>query len=131
MMKRYADLKRTEREFKEGDWVYLRLQPYRQVSVAWRRNLKLSPRFYGPFMVLSRVGSVAYKLDLPSGSLIRPVFHISQLKFKLGRTVTPIVCLTPVNPAGVVQSEPKEILDRRSRRVHNRAMVELLVRWHG
>jgi hypothetical protein len=27
-MKRYVNLKRTERVFKEGDWVYLRLQPY-------------------------------------------------------------------------------------------------------
>ena len=60
-MKRYADLKRTNKEFKEGDWVYLRLQPYRQVFVPWQRNLKLSPRFYGPFLVLSRVGAMAYK----------------------------------------------------------------------
>jgi hypothetical protein len=27
-MKRYVNLKCTERVFKEGDWVYLRLQPY-------------------------------------------------------------------------------------------------------
>ena len=33
MMKTYADLKRTERHFQEGDWVYLRLQPYRQIYV--------------------------------------------------------------------------------------------------
>jgi hypothetical protein len=32
----------TEREFQEGDWVYLRLQPYRQKSVAMHKNLKLS-----------------------------------------------------------------------------------------
>ena len=103
-MKRYADLKHTEREFKEGDWVYLRLQPYRQVSVAWQRNLKLSPCFYGPFLVLSRVGAVAYKLELPLGSLIHPVFHVSQLKLKLGRAVTPLIHLSLVNPAGVIQA---------------------------
>jgi hypothetical protein len=54
-MKKYADLKRTERVFKEGDWVFLRLQPYRQMSVAWRRNLKLSPRFYGPFLIVKKL----------------------------------------------------------------------------
>jgi hypothetical protein len=130
-MKRYADLRRTEREFKAGDWVYLRLQPYRQVSAAWQRNLKLSPRFYGPFLVLSRVGVVAYKLELPLGSLIHPVFHVSQLKLKVGRSVTPLIHLPPVNPAGVVQAEPEEVLDRRSRKIHNKAVVELLVRWQG
>jgi hypothetical protein len=48
-MELYADLRPTERHFQEGDWVYLRLQPYKQLSVTWRRNLKLSPRFYSPF----------------------------------------------------------------------------------
>jgi transposase InsO family protein len=48
-MKKYADLRRSEREFEVGQEVYLRLQPYRQTTVAHRRALKLSPRFYGPF----------------------------------------------------------------------------------
>lgn len=47
-MKFYANKLRTESEFEEGDWVYLRLQPYRQSSLALQRNMKLSPRFYGP-----------------------------------------------------------------------------------
>jgi hypothetical protein len=37
----YANKNCTEREFQEGDWVYLRLQPYRQKSVAMRKNLNL------------------------------------------------------------------------------------------
>jgi len=32
-MKKFADVKRSERKFKVGDWVYLKLQPYRQISV--------------------------------------------------------------------------------------------------
>jgi hypothetical protein len=130
-MKLYADLRRTERHFQEGDWVYLRLQPYRQLSVTWRRNLKLSPRFYGPFQVVRKVGTVAYELQLPADSSIHPVFHVSQLKLKLGRSVSPVSQLPPVTPQGIVQAEPEKVLNRRTRKVHNQAMVELLVQWQG
>jgi hypothetical protein len=51
--------------FQEGDWVYLRLQPYRHKYLASRKNLKLSPQFFGPFQVLQKIGTVAYKLALP------------------------------------------------------------------
>ena len=69
----------------------------------------------------SRVGAMAYKLMLPVGSLIHPVFHVSQLKMKLGRQVVPISQLPPVNAVGIIQPEPKEILDCQSRKVHYKA----------
>jgi hypothetical protein len=42
---------------------------------------KLSPRFIGPFLILKRVGEVAYQLKL-TGHLsdVHDVFHVSQLK---------------------------------------------------
>jgi hypothetical protein len=64
-MKVYADKLITEMSFEIGDWVYLRLQPYRQKSVALRRNLKHAPRFFGPYQIIQKVGSIAYKFDLP------------------------------------------------------------------
>ena len=83
-MKRYANLRRSEREFEVGQMVYLRLQPYRYPSVVIRRSLKLYPRFYGPFQIICKVGKVAYELDLPRIAQIHQVLHVSQLKLKLG-----------------------------------------------
>jgi len=60
-----------------GDWVFLHLWPYRQMSVALRKNIKLFPMYCWPFQVIQKIGEVAYKLDLPSSSQIYPVFHVS------------------------------------------------------
>ena len=84
-MKFHTDKHRSERSFSVRDWVYLRLQPYRQKSISHKTFNKLSPRFYGPFQVLHKIGAIAYKLDLPLGSQIHPIFHVSCLKAKLGQ----------------------------------------------
>jgi ribosomal protein L21E len=130
-MKRYADLKRSEREFEVGQMVYLRLQPYRQQSVTTKRSLKLSPRFYGPFQIVRKVGKVAYELDLPVTARIHPVFHVSQLKLKLGSMNSLLPKLPPVDVHGVFQSEPLKILARRCKKQGTRAITEILVQWVG
>ncbi|XP_071900942.1 uncharacterized protein [Coffea arabica] len=66
------DRHRTDRAFVEGDWVYLKLQPYGQITVAIRKNLKLAAKYYGPYQIEKRVGALAYKLKLPPGAAIHP-----------------------------------------------------------
>ena len=42
---------------------------------------KLSPRFIGPFKILERVGTIAYRLALPPNmSGVHEVFHVSMLR---------------------------------------------------
>ena len=79
-MKHHADKNRCERTFEVGDSVYLKLQPYIQSSVAPRSNQKLAYSFFGPFKILAKVGTVAYKLALPPECKKHPVVHVSQLK---------------------------------------------------
>jgi hypothetical protein len=130
-MKTYADKNRSDRQFNVGDWVYLRLKPYRHKSVAMRKHLKLSPRFFGPFQVLSRIGTVAYSLDLPSESRLHPVFHVSCLKKKLGLSSSPLSTLPHMDNNRKIRSEPELIVDRRMVKRQGRAATKVLVRWRG
>ncbi|GMI77062.1 hypothetical protein HRI_001375500 [Hibiscus trionum] len=127
-MKQQADKKRAECEFQKGDKVFLKLQPYRRQSVQSRISQKLSPKWFGPFPIAERIGKVAYKLELPSGSRIHPVFHVSQLKKQVG-TEEIQAHLPLIGPDGGISKEPVRILDRRIGKKGNRAVTEVLVEW--
>lgn len=45
-----------------GDWVFLRLQPFKQMSVKVGSSMKLFLEFFGPYKVLEYIGSIAYRL---------------------------------------------------------------------
>ena len=51
-MKQFADTKRRDVEFKEGDMVFLRLPPYRQTTVFRRAHQKLASKYFGPYPIL-------------------------------------------------------------------------------
>ena len=49
-----------------------------------KKDNKLSPKYYGPHKVLQKIGSMAYKLELPAASRVHPIFHVSCLKKFIG-----------------------------------------------
>ncbi|GJZ52664.1 putative mitochondrial protein [Tanacetum coccineum] len=79
-MKSHDDKGRTDKMFDCGDWVILKLQPYKQVSLRQGKQNKFYPKFFRPFKIIQRIGQVAYKLELPHDSQIHNVFHVSQFK---------------------------------------------------
>lgn len=126
-MKQNEDLHRTERSFEIGDYVYVKLQPYRQQSTVMRSNNKLAPKFFGPYKIIDRCGAVAYKLELPASSLIHPVFHVLQLKVLVGNV--PTTHHLPTATTDVLTKQPEKILARKMVKRQNRAATQVLVKW--
>ena len=124
------DRRRGPLEFELGDHVFLTVMPRRGV-VRFGMRGKLASRYIGPFEVLERVGTVAYRLALPSSlSGVHEVFHVSML-----RKYTP-------DPAHVVdwreiivdtdetfEEGPKCILDSRDQVLRHKTMRLVKVLW--
>lgn len=129
--KKKADRHRTERSFMPGDQVLLKLQPYAQTTVANRPCRKLAFKFFGPFTVEQKVGTLAYKLNLPVEARIHPVFHVSQLK-PFTPDYSPVFSDLPRLPdLTAAELEPVAILERRMRKKGNAPVVQILVQWEN
>ncbi|GJU06014.1 hypothetical protein Tco_1122444 [Tanacetum coccineum] len=106
--KSYAGLKRKPMEFQVGDRVILKVSPWKRVVCFGKRG-KLNPRYVGPFKVLEKVGSVAYKLEIPQElSRVHNTFHVSNLK-----------------------NYPIEIMDREVKRLKQSRILIVKVRWNS
>ena len=79
--KSYADVRHRPLEFEVRDHVLLKVMPKRGGVVRFGKRGKLSPRFIGPFEILERVGTIAYRLALPPNmSGVHEVFHVFMLR---------------------------------------------------
>ena len=128
-MKKYADMKRSERQLAVGDMVYLKMQPYRTAAFGLKQALKLTSKFYGPFKILARVGNVAYRLLLPDNVGIHLVFHVSQLKKHCGKDAIPSSDLPLVGEDGRIKTDPAAVLETRAMPRHQQLVTQWLIQW--
>nr|GEY10374.1 retrotransposon protein, putative, Ty3-gypsy subclass [Tanacetum cinerariifolium] len=111
--KSYADKRRKPLEFNVGEYVLLKVSPWKGV-VRFGKNGKLAPRFVGPFKITERIGPVAYRLRLPKGlNGFQDKFHMSNLK-KCWADPTLKIPLDEIQVDAKLNfvEEPVEILER-------------------
>jgi hypothetical protein len=124
--KSYADAKRKDVEFQVGEKVLLssvNLNKHKQAR-------KLYPKFVGPFEILEKVNSVAYKLDLPESMPVHNVFHVSLLKkFIPGKM--PLPPPVPMEVDGELEFEVEKILLHREKKTNKVVKKEYYVKWLG
>nr|ABC94893.1 polyprotein [Oryza australiensis] len=128
--KSYADTRRRELEFKEGDYVYLKVSPLRGTQ-RFKVKGKLAPRYVGPFLISARRGEVAYQLELPEHlSDVHPVFHVSQLKkcLRVPEEQAPLEAIH-VHSDLTYPEHPIKILDEAEKKTRTKSWRMYKVQW--
>ncbi|KAL2223774.1 UNVERIFIED_CONTAM: hypothetical protein Sindi_2946300 [Sesamum indicum] len=133
-MKKYADQNRRFIEFNAGDLVLVKVpNPKLSKSSRWR-DPRLMQKYVGPLPVLRRIGTVAYKVELPPWWKIHNVFHVSQLK-KYSADKEDDTRNQPSRPQLELKKTKEKvaeaILDHRVTSTVKKDHTEYLVKWRG
>ena len=97
----------------------------------FEKHGKLTPRDIGPFEILERKGPLAYKLKLPEElSQIHDIFHVSMLR-RYRSDPSHIIQVPEVEISSnlTYTEEPVEIIGREVRKLRNREIPMVKVRW--
>ena len=111
--KSYVDIRHRDFEFKVRDRVYLKVSSIKRV-MQFGKKVKLSSLYVRTYVVLMKVGNVAYELELPSSFIsIYLVFHV----FKFRKCIGDPSSVVPLEGLGISDSLSYEeiqieILDR-------------------
>ncbi|CAN6688431.1 unnamed protein product [Malus baccata var. baccata] len=129
--KSLTDRHATNRVYDVGDWVFLKLSPWRSV-VRFGKRGKLSPRYIGPYEITEKIGEVAYRLELhPELSKVHNVFHVSMLRHYIS---DPLHVIPPqpleINPDLTYDEEPVTILDWKDKVLRNKTVSLVKVLWN-
>nr|GEY78480.1 putative reverse transcriptase domain-containing protein [Tanacetum cinerariifolium] len=124
--------RRKPLEFQVGDKVMLKVSPWKGVIRFGKRG-KLNPRYIGPFKILAKVGTVAYRLELPEQlSKVYSTFHVSKLKKYMADEplAIPLDEIQVDNKLNFIE-EPVEIMDREVKRLKQSRILIVKVRWNS
>ncbi|GKE44466.1 putative reverse transcriptase domain-containing protein [Tanacetum coccineum] len=130
--KSYANVRRKPLEFQVGNRVMLKVSPWKG-DVRFGKWGKLNSRYIGPFKVLAKVGTVAYRLELPQQlSRVHSTFHVSNLKKCLSDE--PLAVLLDeihIDDKLHFVEEPVKIMDREVKRLKQSHIPIIKVRWNS
>ncbi|KAL0386088.1 UNVERIFIED_CONTAM: Transposon Tf2-11 polyprotein [Sesamum radiatum] len=133
-MKKYADQNRRFIEFSEGDLVMVKVPDPRLSKSLRGRDPRLMQKYVGPLPITKRIGTVAYRIELPSWWKIHNVFHVSQLK-KYSADKEDDTRNQPSRPqlelTKMKEKVAEAILNHRVTRTAKREHTEYLVKWKG
>ncbi|GJV85957.1 putative reverse transcriptase domain-containing protein [Tanacetum coccineum] len=100
--------------------------------ICFGKRGKLNPSYIGPFKVLAKVGTVAYRLELPQLSRVHGTFYVSNLKKCLSDEPLAIL-LDEIHIDDKLHfvEEPVEIMDRKVKRLKQSRIPIIKVRWNS
>jgi hypothetical protein len=128
--KSYADVRRRDLEFSVGDEVLLKVSPTKGI-VRFGIKGKLSLRYIRPYLITTRVGSLAYRLQLPESMAgVHPVFHVSMLRKyirdpELKIEADPIIIQQDLT----IEAQPVHVLEFSERVMRNRTIKYIKILW--
>nr|GEU49777.1 putative polyprotein [Tanacetum cinerariifolium] len=130
--KSYTDKRRKPLEFSVGNYVLLKVSPWKDV-VRFRKKRKLAPRFGGPFEIIEKVGLVAYQLDFPEElNGVHDTFYVLNLKKCLADPTLQVpLDETRVDAKLNFMEDRVEILDREFKQLKQSRIAIIKVRWNS
>nr|GEU98109.1 putative reverse transcriptase domain-containing protein [Tanacetum cinerariifolium] len=130
--KSYSAKRRKPLEFSVGDYVLLKVSPWKGV-VRFGKKGKLAPKFVGPFEIIEKVGPVAYRLDLLEElNGVHDTFYVSNLK----KCLADLTLQVPLDEIRVdaklnFVEEHVEILEREFNKLKRSRISIVKVRWNS
>nr|GFA48219.1 putative reverse transcriptase domain-containing protein [Tanacetum cinerariifolium] len=130
--KSYADKRRKPLEFQVRDKVMLKVSPWKGV-IRFDKRGKMNPCYIGAFKILAKVGTVAYRLELPEQlSHVHSNFHVSNLK----KCISDESLAIPLDEIHVDDKlnfikEPVENMDCEVKRLKQSRIPIVKVRWNS
>ncbi|GKE21565.1 putative reverse transcriptase domain-containing protein [Tanacetum coccineum] len=130
--KSYADKRRKPLEFSVGDYVLIKVSPWKGV-VHFGKKRELAPKFVRPFEIIEKVGPVGYRLDLLEElNGVHDTFYVSNLK----KCLADLTLQVPLDEIRVDAKlnfieEPVENLEREFMKLKHSRIAIIKVRWNS